>query len=104
MFKLEQADAEDAGDLLTNILEGRGGIVGGGSRGGSRQEGAERVMLVYQREHPELGMETLKAIRKDIVVISDLRTNSLVITAPPESMPLMESLVAAIDRDARRAV
>ncbi len=97
MFKLEQADAEDAGDLLTNILEGRGGIVGGGSRGGSRQEGAETVMLVYQQEHPELGMETLKAIRKDIVVISDLRTNSLVITAPPESMPLMESLVAAID-------
>jgi type II secretion system protein D len=98
IFKLEQADAEDAGDLLSNILEGRGGTVGGGSRSsGSRQEAAETVMLVYQKEHPEFGLETLKAIRKDIVVISDLRTNSLVITAPPESMPLMESLVAAID-------
>jgi len=98
IFKLEQADAEDAGDLLSNILEGRGGTVGGGTRGGSsRQEAAETVMLVYQREHPEFGLETLKAIRKDIVVISDLRTNSLVITAPPESMALMESLVAAID-------
>ncbi|HUU95198.1 MAG TPA: secretin N-terminal domain-containing protein [Phycisphaerae bacterium] len=97
IFKLEQADAEDAGDLLTNILEGRGGTVGGGTRGGSRQDAAEHIMLVYQREHPELGVETMKAMTQDVVVISDLRTNSLVIEAPPESMVLMESLVAAID-------
>jgi len=101
IFKLTQADAQEAGDLLSRILDLRGGSVGGtggGATGGStRQEAAKQVLLIFQREHPEVGMETLKGLRSDIVVISDLRTNSLVVTAPPESMPLMESLVAAID-------
>ncbi|MCK4341348.1 MAG: hypothetical protein KAY37_06465 [Phycisphaerae bacterium] len=100
IFKLEQSDAEDAGDLLTRILDLQGGSVGGGrggGGGGSQQETDSQVMLIWQQQHPELGMETFKAMRSEIVVISDIRTNSLIIEAPPESMPLMESLVAAID-------
>ncbi|MBU0617638.1 MAG: hypothetical protein KKI02_07965, partial [Planctomycetes bacterium] len=97
MFKLEQADAEDAGELLRSILEGRGGSVGGGSRGSGTTEDFNQVMLIFQREHPDIGLETLKGLRKEVVVIDDLRTNSLVVTAPPETMPLMESLVTAID-------
>ncbi|MFQ5805889.1 MAG: secretin N-terminal domain-containing protein, partial [Phycisphaerae bacterium] len=98
IFKLEEADAEDAGELLRSILEGRGGSVGGGSRGGgSRQEEFNQVMLVFQTEHPELGTETFKGLRSEVVVIDDLRTNSLTILAPPETMPLMESLAAAVD-------
>jgi type II secretory pathway component GspD/PulD (secretin) len=100
IFPLEQAAADDAGELLNRILELRGGAVGGtggGGSGSSQQEAAKQVMLIFQRQHPELGLETLKAKRADIVVIADVRTNSLVVTAPPESMPLMESLVAAVD-------
>ena len=98
IFKLDQADAEDAGDLLTNILEGKGGSVGGGSNSSrSSDDVAKQVMLMFQHEDPTMGLETLKAMRQDIVVISDLRTNSLVITAPADSMMLMESLVHAID-------
>ncbi len=102
IFPLVQAAADDAGDLLNRILDLRSGSVGGtggggGGGGGTKQESAKQVMLIFQRQHPELGLETLKAIRTDIVVISDVRTNSLVVTAPPESMPLMESLVSAVD-------
>ncbi|MEW6197148.1 MAG: secretin N-terminal domain-containing protein [Planctomycetota bacterium] len=102
IFKLKQADAEKAGELLQSILELRGGSVGGtGTRGGgtsgSRQDADKQVLLIFQRQHPEMGLETLKAIRAEISVIADLRTNSLVVTAPPASMPLMESLVAAVD-------
>ncbi len=103
LFKLTQADAEDAGDLLTNILEGRGGAVGGqgGSSGGgsaSAADEAERqVMLVFQRENQERGLETLRALRSEIKVTAIVRNNSLAVQAPPESMALMESLVAAID-------
>ena len=100
MFKLDQADAEDAGDLLTRILELQGGSVGGrsGGGGGGRSQDADRqVMIIWQQQHPDLGLETLKAMRKDIQVLSDIRTNTLVITAPLESMPLMASLVEAID-------
>jgi general secretion pathway protein D len=100
IFKLDQANAEDAGNLVRSILEGKGGSVGGGSRGGGgSSEEFNQVMLIFQREHPEVGagLETLKAMRKEIVVIDDLRTNALVVTAPPESMPMMASLVDAID-------
>ncbi|MGD8453043.1 MAG: secretin N-terminal domain-containing protein [Phycisphaerae bacterium] len=100
IFKLEQTDAESASDVLSNILEGRGGSVGGssgGSSGRSTQANEKQVMLLFQRENPGEGLETLKAMRGDVTVIGDLRTNSLVIIAPPESMPLMESLVAVID-------
>ena len=100
IFKLEQAGAEEAGDLITRILEGSSGSVGGrgGGGGGGRGETGNQVMVYFQREHPDLGVETLRAMREEIVVISDIRTNSLVVTAPPESMPLMESLVAAVDQ------
>ncbi|MBP7744581.1 MAG: hypothetical protein KA383_00515 [Phycisphaerae bacterium] len=102
IFKLQQAAAEDAGDLLGRVLELRGGTVGGtggsgGGGSGSTKEDAKQVMLIFQKQHPDLGLETLRAVRSDIVVIADARTNSLVVTAPPESMPLMESLVAAVD-------
>jgi type II secretion system protein D len=99
LFKLSQADAETAGELLRNILSGRAGSVGrtGGGGASAQEEAAKQLMLIYQKQHPETGPETLKALRSEIIVIDDVRTNSLVVTAPPESMPLVESLVAAID-------
>jgi len=104
VFALKQADAQNAGDLLRDILEGRSGSVGGtgggGASGGSGAQdvAARKVMLVYQHEHPDAGMETLRGMRNDITVIDDLRTNSLVVAAPTESMALVESLIAAIDQ------
>ena len=99
IFKLDQADAEIAGELLTRILEGEGGTVGstGGSGGSAPEDAASQVMLIWQQQHPDRGMETLQGMRSAVTVLSDIRTNSLVITASPETMPLMESLVAAID-------
>lgn len=106
IFKLKQADADVAGELLRNILEGRGGSVGSTNRngsssssssGGSREDSLRQVMLIYQNQRPEIGPETFRAMRSDINVISDLRTNSLVVIAPTDSMPLMESLVTAVD-------
>lgn len=102
IFKLQQADAERAGELLRNIIEGRGGSVGGGGGsssggGGSAEDAARKVMLIYQQQRGGEGSSTFKALRNEINVIDDVRTNSLVVTAPPESMGLVESLVTAID-------
>lgn len=101
IFRLEQAAAEDAGNLLGNILELRGGTVGGrsgaGGGGSATEEKAKQVLLVFQRQHPQLGVENLKALRSEITVIADVRTNALVVTAPAASMPLMESLIEAVD-------
>lgn len=99
IFKLTQADARDAGDLLRSVLEGRGGSVGGGTTTGTagQTDALKQIMLIHQRQHPELGVETLRGMRAEITVIDDVRTNSLVVTASPESMGLVESLVTAID-------
>ncbi|MFH1747565.1 MAG: secretin N-terminal domain-containing protein [Planctomycetota bacterium] len=101
IVKLTQADAEDASDLLNNILGLEGGSVGGsrGGGGGGRanDEVEKQRVLIFQAAHAELGVETLKGLRNEITVTGDLRTNSLIIMAPPKSMALMESLVAAID-------
>jgi type II secretion system protein D len=103
IFKLEQAAAQDAGELLNRILDLRGGSIGGtsggggGTSGGNTKENAKQVMLVFRHQHPDLGLETLHAMRTEVVVISDTRTNALVITAPADSMKLMEELVKVVD-------
>ncbi len=96
MYKLQQADAESAGELLQNILEGRGGAVGGRGGGGSSEDAVQQVMLIWQQKNAE-SVDTFRAMRSQIKVIADIRTNSLVVMAPPDSMLLMDSLVAAID-------
>jgi type II secretion system protein D len=104
IFKLNQADAQDSGDLLRSILEGRAGSIGGtGNRsgstssGGTREDAVKQVMLLHERASGDGKAEMLKAFRAEVTVIDDLRTNSLVITAPADAMPLMESLVKAVD-------
>lgn len=105
IFRLDQADAESAGELLQSILQGRGGAVGGrtgggttgGGTSGAAAEAARKVMLIYEQKNGRDEIQTLRALRDEVVVTADTRTNSLVITAPPASMALLESLVAAID-------
>ncbi len=102
-FKLKEADAEAAADLINAILEGRSGTVSGtgggtgGTGGTGQQQAVRQVMLMFERVHPEIGPIAQKAFRDQIKVVADLRTNSLWVTAPPDSMPMMESLVAAVD-------
>ncbi len=101
IFKLDQADAETAGNLLRSIVALESGTIdssGLRSSGGSNSaEAASQIMLVWHRQHADLGTETLKAMRNGITVIDNVRTNQLIVIAPTSSMPLIESLVAAID-------
>ncbi|MBI5864338.1 MAG: hypothetical protein HZB38_07510, partial [Planctomycetes bacterium] len=105
IFKLDQADAAASGELLRSILEGRGGSVGGTGTGsrttggstGARDEAAQQVVLLYEKVSGDGKGEILKGFRQEVTVIDDVRTNSLVITAPGDAMPLMETLVKAID-------
>lgn len=56
-----------------------------------------QVMLLHEKHSPDGKAEMLKAFRSEVTVIDDLRTNSLVVTAPADAMPLMESLIRALD-------
>jgi len=94
IFKLDKADAEEAGELLNNILAGEGGAVGGDGGDAAREAALRKVMLIYQRD---ADMPPVRAFRDEIVVTAVVRTNSLVVQAPSSALPLVESLVTAID-------
>ena len=100
IFKLAQADADTVGEILRSILEGRGGSVGGtggGGSSGSQTDAARQVMLLYEEQHPDKGRELLRAMRSEIRVLDSISTNSLIVTAPHESMPMLASLITALD-------
>ncbi len=82
-----------------------GGIFGGGNTGGTTGGSAELRAVkstVLQFLTPDGdGRQRLRSgILADIRISSDVRTNSLVVTAPEESMPLLEALIQQLDRPA----
>lgn len=88
----------------------QGGLQGGGGGGGGAQGGQGQVSPEL-REVKSTILQFLEAgepqenaarsgILSDIRITADLRTNSLVITAPQESMPLLVRLVERLDKPA----
>ncbi|MCH7870554.1 MAG: hypothetical protein IID33_02530, partial [Planctomycetes bacterium] len=97
-FDLKEADAETVAELLQGILEGRSGTIGQTGGAAARADAVREVMLLYERRNPETGVTTVERLmRADVTVLADTRTDSIWITAPVESMPMMESLLAAVD-------
>jgi general secretion pathway protein D len=65
---------------------------------GARDDVAKRVMLLLSaRARRDARRSQMLRDAQDIQVLADLRTNSLFVTAPPDSMGLMEALVRQID-------
>ena len=83
-----------------------GGIFGGGNTGGTTGGGSAELRAVKSTVLQFLtpdgdGRQRLRSgILADIRISSDVRTNSLVVTAPEESMPLLEALIQQLDRPA----
>ena len=106
VFKLQNALAEDLAPILEEAIIGdesrRGSQAGpgaGGSTAGRRSDSQMRsTMLTFQSLDAE-GKRLLKSgIMHDVRVTAEARTNSLVITGPAESMPLLSALVEQLDR------
>ncbi len=95
---LASASAQEVVQLLEDALSGRSI---GGARGTANEQAT--VLRVYQ---PEIEAAVAEAtidgsVRQQISLTPDLRTNSVMVTAPPQIMSLIVKIVEDLDKDRR---
>ncbi len=95
---LASASAREVVSLLEDALAGRS--IGGGRGSASEQA---TVLRVYQ---PQIEAAVAQAtidgsVREQISLTADLRTNSVMVTAPPEIMNLITKIIEDLDLDRR---
>lgn len=96
---LASASATEVVNLLQDALSGRS--IGGAGRGAASAQAT--VLRVYK---PEIEAAVAEAtidgsIREQISLTADLRTNSVMVTAPPEIMELITKIIEDLDLDRR---
>ncbi len=105
IIEMTSANALEMVSLLENVLSGR-------SLAGRTAGAVQSTLLRFVREQAaaELGVEadpdTLSetevsaAIRERVSLTPDLRTNAIVVAAPPQMMVLIEKMIAELDSSA----
>ena len=102
VFKLKNALAEELVPVLQSTLRGEavtGQAFGPGAQGaGAGGQSATRSSMLTMTRIDSAGKEILRSgLLTDVRVASDARANSLVVTAPAESMDLIAALVKQLD-------
>ncbi|QDU96843.1 secretin N-terminal domain-containing protein [Lignipirellula cremea] len=108
VFKLNNALAEDLAPILQDAINGqligagRGqsaqGTTGAQTQGGQQLAQIRSAMLSFLTVDSSGGKLLQSGIVFDVRVTADANSNSLVVTAPAESMPLLQALVQALDQ------
>lgn len=113
IFPLRSAVADELANTLQNAMQSvlspprAAGAAGGAGGGGGGAQGAPELreikssILEFLDNDSPSGGKVRSGILSDIRFTSDARTNCLVVTAPPESMALIERLVERLDRSAQ---
>lgn len=91
---LASANAQEMVGLIETVLNG-----GGGRRGRGGQVGTIlRYLQEMDGEEPEgMEVEVSTAIRESIGLTPDVRTNTIIVTAPSDSMTLIERMIRDLD-------
>jgi type II secretion system protein D len=105
VFKLNNALAEELAQVLQDTLlgaaagEGPGGPGQAGGAGGQATGVPRRSTTLTLQQLDAAGKRLLKSgILTEVRVAADVRANSLVVTAPAESMDLIAALVTQLDQ------
>jgi general secretion pathway protein D len=109
VFKLKQAVAEELAATINAAIQavinppqqttGTGGFgFGGGGQGAQELRDNKSVALEFLTSSGGVKELIKSGILADVRVSSDIRSNSLLVTAPESSMGLMEALIAELDR------
>ncbi len=108
IFKLTNALAEELAPILQDAINGQhsGAGAGAGSQAATAQQGNQdnttsqirAAMLSFATVDKNGGQILKSGVLFDVRVNADTNSNSLIITAPKESMPLIEALVTALDQ------
>ncbi|MFH1417752.1 MAG: secretin N-terminal domain-containing protein [Planctomycetota bacterium] len=101
VYVCENEDAEKMAELLNNIMTGES------QSGGTGSEEARDIssMLVSFAAKDRGGEDKfLEAIRENLQITFNVRSNSVIVVAPPNSLKLIESLIRKLDMIQKRAV
>jgi len=112
VFELKQAVADELAEVINEALQSvlnptsRAGQVGGqitGTTAGGNQTSrqlreAKSVVLEFLATDGKAGRLVRSGILADIRVTADTRMNSLIVTAPEQSMELMAALIRQLDQ------
>ncbi|MDR3196642.1 MAG: hypothetical protein LBU34_02130 [Planctomycetaceae bacterium] len=100
-FPLKNAMASELATTLQNAISGTGTATGGFNMGGgamSSQNARTRNPMVTLGIRDEEGNLQRANILYDVRVVADTRSNMLIVTAPPNTMPLIEALIKQLDQ------
>lgn len=111
VIELRHAVAEELADSLSSIIQatlnppqqgtqGQFGGFGGGGFGGGNSQQLQDVRSAILEYLGDDGSRMRSGILSDIRINGDARSNTLIVTAPRESMALVLSLVKKLDRPA----
>lgn len=98
-LELETANAYEVVQLLEQVLSGR-------SVAGGRNQSGQAIKLRFYRQQLIAGLEETKqyteteidsVIREQVSLTPELRTNSVLVAAPPDVMKFVESMILDLD-------
>ncbi len=91
VFTLQHADAEEMSTLLNSVLSNQQS-----NSTNSDNSGRQTILQFISKENN--GQEFVEqAIKEGVMIAPDRRTNSLIVSAPLEYMPLLKRLVNSLD-------
>jgi len=98
VFQLQNSLAEDIAPILQQAIAGQG-VPGAGAQAAQAAAGGEQksVMLRFMTIDREGRRQLRSGILTDVRVTADVRSNSLLVSAPEESMELIGALVRQLD-------
>ncbi|MEE8385983.1 MAG: secretin N-terminal domain-containing protein, partial [Dehalococcoidia bacterium] len=102
VFTCENEDAENMAELLNEIMTGDMGDGGGG--GETEVRDIESMLVSFATEDARGQEILLKTIRENVQITHNVRTNSVIVLAPPSSLKLIEHLIRKLDRIQKRPV
>ncbi len=93
IFRLKQANSEDLAKVLNDILSGKGA-----TRSSGRGSSSDSVLISYAQKNKETGEDAIKKlVRRNVQIVSEKVTNSLIVRASPDSLDMLEQLITSID-------
>lgn len=92
VFQLRNARAQELADLLTTAI-----TEGAGAPAGEAGEGARATGLQLMTVDAETQQMLRSGVLTNVRIAPDARNNSLVVTAPPQSMSLIAALIESLD-------
>ena len=100
VFHLKNALASELATTLQSAITGSS--TGGGgmnmSMQGMQSTNSRNPVLEMLAVDPKAGTAVRSGVLSDVRVTADSRSNSLIVNAPPETMPLVETLIMQLDK------